>query len=621
MYTMVEFRTMYYQPMDRNYNQSVTEVQRDVKLEKPIMPINRLGETVPEALGGRNILQTTEAAIRGGAGVLQLVLVPPQDSIGGTSIGARIGTEVREALRELALANKVEIAGVELPTAVRGLSGFDFQQNAFSEDVRQRNLQQVKDAIKFAADVGRGGGIDLLSWEFSRGVSDTGDKNFVEPIEQQDVRVVDKKSGRTFGFRKADTIYLPLDPDNNFKKVEFDPEQGKIDLKPIKWQDFEKWAKSENEKAKKEGKEQIAPEVRYYRERLEADMKRAQGTKSQAELRARDTIDGIKRINEQIKEAKNEEDKKTLEKNKHFLENQRDEAIRAAEGHAQEIKNIEQTKDNITSLNTFGLQQAALGYAEAGVFTWREFQAAKEKNLNPKPMHIGPEIGWPEFYGSHPEEFKNVIIESRKKMVELLTNPELTLPSGAKRENPHFQKGLSPEEAQKLAKEHIKGLFDTSHMGMWLAHFKPNVGENEDDRIKRFNKWYVEEVEKLAKDPRDLIGGIQLVDSHSAAHGHLPPGEGIFPVIKTAEIFEKTGFKGMVVSEGHEEERFGQGRIRMKTWQHANANIGQGYFSGPPLQWGQVQSNYFGRTYSPLFMFGSYSPSNDFKLWSEVPLE
>jgi hypothetical protein len=157
-------------------------------------------------------------------------------------------------------------------------------------------------------------------------------------------------------------------------------------------------------------------------------------------------------------------------------------------------------------------------------------------------------------------------------------------------------------------------------MGMWLAHFKGNPGESEEQRIERFKKeFYLPAVKKIAE--AGVVGGIQLVDSQSAAHGHLPPGEGIFPVMETAKIFKEKGFSGFLVSEGHEEERFGEGRIRMKTWQHAGAAVGGGYFSGPPLRWGQVQQSYFGRTYSPMFMFGGYAPSNEFKLWSEVPLE
>jgi hypothetical protein len=209
-------------------------------------------------------------------------------------------------------------------------------------------------------------------------------------------------------------------------------------------------------------------------------------------------------------------------------------------------------------------------------------------------------------------------------MVKLLTEQKWKVPDPVKGwkedDNPYWDSTMSKKQAEELADKHIKGLFDTSHMGMWLAHFKPKPGETEDQRIERFKKeFYLPAVKKIAD--AGVVGGIQLVDSKSAAHGHLPPGEGIFPVMETAKIFKEKGYSGFIVSEGHEEEKFGEGRIRMKTWQHAGANVGAGYFSGPPLRWGQVQHAYFGKTYSPMFMFGGYAPSNEFKLWSEVPLE
>jgi len=162
-------------------------------------------------------------------------------------------------------------------------------------------------------------------------------------------------------------------------------------------------------------------------------------------------------------------------------------------------------------------------------------------------------------------------------------------------------------------------MFDTSHMGMWLANFKPQPGETEESRLKRFNKWYLSKVQDLAKS--GLIGGIQLVDSASAAHGHLPPGQGIFPIKEAAKIFKDNNFTGYLVSEGHEEEAFGEGRILTKTWEALGSPVGGQYFSHPAQQWGQVQHSYFGRTYSPNFIIGAYSPSNEFKLWSEVPFE
>jgi len=85
---------------------------------------------------------------------------------------------------------------------------------------------------------------------------------------------------------------------------------------------------------------------------------------------------------------------------------------------------------------------------------------------------------------------------------------------------------------------------------------------------------------------------------------------------------EKGGFSGYITSEGHEEEKFGEGRILMKTWQHFNAPITSTYGHGMPIRrWGDIREAYFGRTYSPLYMFGAYAPSNEFKLWSEIPLE
>jgi hypothetical protein len=235
-------------------------------------------------------------------------------------------------------------------------------------------------------------------------------------------------------------------------------------------------------------------------------------------------------------------------------------------------------------------------------------------------LYVGPEIGWPQFYGSHPREFVDMIRGSREVMVKMLTNDK---DYKGKYEEFGLSSPLSRSEAEEEAKRHIKGMLDTSHMGMWLQSFHPEMPW--DKRVKEFTKWYKEQIEWLAdvNKKEQVIGGIQAVDSAGAAHGHLPPGQGILPVKDAVEILkQKGGFTGYLTSEGHEEEKFGEGRILLKTWQHFNAPITTGYGPGVPVQrWGNIQHAYFGRTYSPMFMFGSYAPSNEFKLWSEVPLE
>jgi hypothetical protein len=256
-------------------------------------------------------------------------------------------------------------------------------------------------------------------------------------------------------------------------------------------------------------------------------------------------------------------------------------------------------------IETVTLQRSAQSYAEAGMTAMQLQDKMGTKQIK-KDLYVGPEIGWPQFFGSHPKEFVQVILDARAQMAERLR-----------------QQGLSRSRAQEEARKHIKGTFDTSHMGMWLQQFHPELPW--DERLKKFKKWYKEQIEWLAEQNRkhDVIGAIQAVDSAGAGHGHLPPGQGILPVKDAIGILKtKGGFNGYVVSEGHEEEKFGEGRILLKTWQHFNAPISTGYGPGMPVhRWGEVQHGYFGRTYSPLFMFGAYAPSNEFKLWSEVPLE
>jgi len=184
-------------------------------------------------------------------------------------------------------------------------------------------------------------------------------------------------------------------------------------------------------------------------------------------------------------------------------------------------------------------------YAELGI------AAMIETKSNPhatRDLYVGPELGWPGQYGGHPEEFIELIQESRKEMAKKLV----------------VDYNLSESAAKEKAKHHIKGLFDTSHMGMWLRNFKRDKGESDINHTKRFNRWYLEMVDKLIQS--DTVGSIQAVDSASGAHGHLPPGQGIFPIVESVERFKKNGFKGFIVSEGHEEEMFGHGRIMLETW-------------------------------------------------------
>lgn len=169
---MVEFMSGYMPAMDREFEERPVSPTMNIEadIEQPIIPIGEIGTTSPDAIGG-NILQNLENNIKMGTKKIQIVFTPGR---GGVSQGpASYGKEVRQSLFEKAKATGVELIGVELsPAMISGLAGYDQRSGAISEEKRQNDLKQVRDAIRFAADVSKGGGVDLWSQEFQRTIFD-----------------------------------------------------------------------------------------------------------------------------------------------------------------------------------------------------------------------------------------------------------------------------------------------------------------------------------------------------------------------------------------------------------------------------------------------------------------
>ncbi len=592
---MVEFINDYHTPMDRQYHGIMSDVPPSASIEQPMFTIGELGQTVPERdPAGRfqNIIQNVQAGIRGGAGVIQLVLnVHPESAIGGRP--KAYGKEVREALREVIMANDVLFAGVELPTQISNLSGFDAEQNVISERKRSRDLDEVRDAIKFTADVGQGGGVDVFTADVPRNFFEApwnqegkwaGAFQVPEEEKQGIIRYVDERTGQIRGMRLGEGIYRPFDP----KKIDpqtggpalIEPdEKGEIDLKKWSWSDFKEWAK-------KEGKSPFE----YFKE---ASLKR------EAEIAEADAFFHYRRYTD----AKSRAETETDEALRSRWERESQAAYNGFLARKEEAREKKESVKHLKLLEEYGPQKAMEGFAQAGIY------AMEETHNNPRikrPVYVGPELGWPQGYGGHPDEFIELIKGARKIMAEKLEK----------------ERAYTREEAEEQAGIHIKGLFDSSHMGMWLQHFRPELPWHQ--RVNEFNKWYLEQVKKLAEENKkeDLIGGIQLVNSASAAHGHLPPGQGIFPVIDAAKIFKKEGFSGFIVSEGHEEENVGAGRIMMETWRSMGAPYQTTYGPGAQQRTFGYDPGYISRQRAPVQMFGTYAPPfGEYRPWNEIPFE
>jgi hypothetical protein len=601
----------YYTPMDQQYHADFQRTdKRSGNIEEPIFPIHLIGQTVPEVDPSgriRHIVEGVDAAFKGGAGNIQLVMqVPGQvQAIGGGP--KAYGEEVREAIREIQRASGGKITGIELPTQISNLSGFTPQ--GFSEEQRKVALDEVRDSIKFAGDIAGGGAVNIVSFEFPRNYSEAdwfgkekdakGNQLFKQREEEKAI-LVDKETGKIIPIDKKETFYLYYDP----KTLEVDTKEPH----EFTWDQLKKLAESKDK----------LPEVFWVENHFENQKKRLLGEEGHyGEL--------LQHTQQQLEDAREKPERyskehiSALEKRKIGFE----ESLRALQ--IQE-KELEKSQVKYQPVKEYAVERSAASYAEAGIWAMQESQKNIHVQRGKGELHVGPEIGWPTYYGSHPREFVELIEESRKKMVERLTSPVVEDPiSHQKVKNAYYDSSINEKQAEELAKRHIKGELDTSHVGMWFQTFKTD--QPWDKRVKEFKSWYKEQIEYLAEEnkKKDIIGQIQVVDSASGAHGHLPAGQGIlgkdiFDYMKILK--EKGGYKGEFTSEGHEEEKMGQGRILTQAWQAFNSPISTGYMYGRPSpQFVDVRHSYAQIAYGTTGIFQSYVPSNDFTLWSNVPLE
>jgi hypothetical protein len=718
---MVEFMTSYTPSMDLFREEPIAPMEKvDADIEKPIIPISEIGTTSIDA-GEGNILQELEKNIKMGTKKIQIVF----SGRGGSGVTAGggpslYGKDVRTSLYEKAKATGVQLVGVELsPAVISGLAGFDPQSGRLSEERRQQDLKKVRDAVRFAADVSKGGCVDLWSQEFSRNIYDASwnDKSKVknkddekwagmfydyspdelkkpaelekegkqqsrllryliddrngEPIKQsavysgektQEVRYMTAEDyERQYGTKiigqnrggkrldKGDHVDINgnyvdiINPESVGKLIPYmDPEKHQFATQDLTWEQVLDRTKTFNEKYAEKGKE-VTPEEYLYKQRLEVQKALYKGQSLYYSSEVENLYDKLKELNdlkaltEDIKGNMDKDQKQrwirdtVLPKlagairgglNEREVERltQMDPA-KAVQDAIQRTQNtlngfqeqataqrvqqaeVEEVEKHITTPHKFGLKRSVDSYSDAGIDA---LKVTKERKLD-KPVYIGPELGWAsESYGGHPDEFIELIKESRKKMAEKLVKTE----------------GYSENAAEEAAKSHIKGMVDTSHLAMWFKHFKKKDGWTDEKHLKEFNEWMKEQGKKIAK--AGVAGGVQVVDTITGEHSHLPAGQGIFDVAGFVKVMKEEGFKGDIIAEGHEEDtmRIGQGRILTETWRAFGSNIaGVGHGPTGLRGWGGIQHSYFGQVMPPTYVVGAYAPSNEWSLWSETPFE
>ncbi len=532
------------------------------------------------------------------------------------------GSREREEMRELAKVNQMEITTHASPN-IGYAAGF--REGEFREEAREFVLHEVERAIDFAADVGQGGPVVMHLGEFPRPLFDLEQKRGGEPMfkgypeeaEKAPIYVVDKRTGRVQGLRRDTDIPEPLpaqegaDPWSNPKR----DEHGLIQFTTKKIGDYEKeavdkgisdvgsyifdklikrqidLARGEEQRLTSVGKELLEKyeQIEELKQRLE-NFKRINPDK--ALLDARELAKGLglapslesSRYRDFIKDPFD-----YIEKRAQDIKMQADGYFQAARSQGAQTVEIQKEIENKVPIEKYGLQKSAETISRAALSAYEQ---EKAKHLK-KPLWIAPENWQPEEYGSHPDEYRKVILASRKRMEEELIG-----------------KGLARDEAKEVAKSHIRGTFDIGHANFWYKYYQGSK--------KEFDQWLSKEVEKLTKE--GIIGHVHLSDNFGYHDEHLSPGEGNAPIQRFVEKLKEHGYTGKLIAEpgGQKEGRYHHALT--ESWKLFGSPIYR--IDTTSQAWTDIESSYFGRApQPPNFIVGDYAPSKDWTLWSEVPLE
>ncbi|MEK6964545.1 MAG: hypothetical protein AABX70_09085 [Nanoarchaeota archaeon] len=267
------------------------------------------------------------------------------------------------------------------------------------------------------------------------------------------------------------------------------------------------------------------------------------------------------------------------------------ESSASADVQAQEA--IELLK-NVKPVHEVGIKKSADSIARAAIFAMEKYNQNK-KNLD-EPLYIAPENWHYTQFGSHPDEMIELINASRKEMAAMLQKTY----------------GYSEQEAKERSQMHIKATIDVGHLNMWRQHWQATPGQKPEDRDKDFNKWMVREMKKLAD--KKVLGHIHLSDNLGFDDEHLTPGTGNVPIKDLVEDLVKAGIKDFIIEPGS----FNATTVVHDTFALLGSPV---YKLRPMPSFAGVHNRQFGYHNPAMYIVGAYSPSNEWILWSEVPLE
>jgi len=613
---------VYYTPMDRDYGNLNNDIY-----------ISDVGTSANPTI---HQTQALKAKIFEGASTIEI------GSFMGTGKGNKqaftpetFGKTERQDMRDLAEYNEVETTTHAAPGA-GPLSGFNPQQNTFSDEQREATLKEIKKAIDFAADASTGGAVVFHTGEWHRPITEfygkEGFKGYPEEEKRAVLMLADEDTGEVQAIKKDMKFYIPKEPiehitdeKGNEIPIYDRDEDGLIKVREITFKELvDEERKLHPEETEGKRDEEVALKA-YFSRQLEQ-------AKGSALYYGRDVTefkDQLKKIRKTKKfygDLKKNVPKEDWWKYKesipfrHFvppdvtdpveyLENAeheiRDRITYMQElnmANAKEVKQIQKKIERLKPIEDVGIKKTADSVARAAVFAMEKNKQHPElKN----PLFVAPESYDANMYGSHPDEMRKIILESRKKMVDELSGPRYK---------------YDEKKAEEIANKTIKATFDIGHVNVWRQHFERRQGESLEHLDKRFNNWLVDESKKLAKE--GILGHIHLSDNFGFDDEHVTPGEGNAPIKEFVEEMKKAGLKKFIVEPGS----FNPTTALPDTWSMLGSPVYSIARPGIPNTWTEIHRSYFGRTARPFYVIGEFGKtiSEDYigaPFYTGLPLE
>ncbi|MFP4568182.1 MAG: TIM barrel protein [Candidatus Woesearchaeota archaeon] len=655
----------YYSAMDRLDNTQFFASNEPADLDEegnPIVSDDALNFS-PQEIGlttnpMQNPLESFKAQIKHGIGRIEFGFMGQGKGSAQNPTPESVSAAERRDMRELLKINDIKTS---THAAVHANSLAGFTNKGFDSASRAQALKEINKAIHFAGEATRGGAIVFHMHEWQRPLSElngpsgakfrgydeedkeavlfavdkrTGDavsvisknREIYRPVYEtaKDRGLVGNKDSSGHVLREGDWVdiggnYIPKDapPEKLFNRVpKFNKEGTNFVVEPVKWADLVKetdeWnaahpdrhrspeemfaiVDTENKVLQAKGaslfhaqsyedykyrRDELAKQYDLYK-KLKNQLPEDEHWKIDSQLLSgyRDVRPGESGDTYFEREIKSWEDKL-----RHVHESSASADVQARQ--AQELI------DNIESAKKYGLKKTAETISAAGIKAMEVYNKNKDKYDLDDPLYVAPENWNQQHYGSHPDEMRAIVTESRRAMAEKLKI-----------------RGYSQEEADKLAETHIKATLDIGHLNSLRYNF---VADDPNKSDAEFDKWMLDQTEKLVKD--GIVGHIHLSDNFGFDDEHLTPGQGNVPMKEFLKKMEERGMKDIILEVGS----YNANTAYMDTFAFTNAPV---YGAGSRQRFAQTRNAHFGQTAPGFFIAGAYVPSNDWRPWTDIPLE